>query len=289
MAVPGVPKGGKYPSRQELDALLGSLAGPGSQVPTSDLNVDRRTSYGRQAGRIYSDQLDPRDQNDVFLPRNTTSRPIGGVQPGDVLNAGAYYNPTEYENYNPATDEQIDAAGGDAPAFVQWDVPTSSTNYSRPRTVAAGYDASRQTMTVVFRDGTFYNYYEVTPAEWAAFYASYSKGKPWLNRKSKSQAVDGLFINKPRGYAGDMSNLDPQIAQALYRVARTQQVKTQPKQGRTAQTVYKTGRPGFYGLEDSPRGKKRQTMSVPNRVGRNPNASAGRNPSANAGRQRRAS
>jgi hypothetical protein len=269
MANQGIPPGGKYPSRGDLANLLKNFLGD-----TSTLNVDRRTLYGKQAGRIFNDTVNGKDAEDGFM------------------GAGTYYNPQSYGVSQTATDDDLDAAGGDAPAFVEWDVPTSSTDYQRPRTVAAGYDASRQTMTVVFRDGTFYNYYEVTPGEWSSFSASFSKGRPWLNRKNKSQAADGLFINKPRGDAGDMSDMDPQIREALYRVARTTQQKRKPRKGRTSQTVYRT-RPSsanFYGLEDSPRGRKRSTMQVPNRVKSEIKATRGGvNPNANAGKNRKAS
>lgn len=222
MAVdPGVPRGGKYLSRQELNALLGNALGD-----VNDLFIDRRKLYGKQAGRIYDDQLTQKDINDGYLG-------AGAYLPSDyeqTPNAGYY-------NYNPATQAEIDAAGGAKPAFVEWDVPTSTTDYSRPRTVAAGYDETRQTMTVVFRDGTFYNYYEVTPSEWLAFHASYSKGRPWLNPKSSTQSGDGLFLSKPRGEATDLEDMDPRIREALYRVARTQQQKNKLKVGRTSQTA----------------------------------------------------
>ena len=261
-----MPQGGKYPSRQELNALLGPTLGD-----VSDLRLDRRKLYGKQAGRVFSDTLNEMDIASGYM------------------DAGKYYAPQSYDKAQTAPQDTIDAAGGTAPRFVEWDVPTSSTNYARPRTVAAGYDESKQTMTVVFRDGTFYNYYEVTAGEWEAFHASFSKGKPWLNRKNKQQAADGLFISKPRGDAGDMGSMDPAIREALYRVARTQQQKTKPKAGRTSQTVFKTGSgdKAYYGLENSPRGRKRQSMSVQNRTradinnrhyGVNPNANAGKAP-----------
>jgi KTSC domain len=240
MANPGVPQGGSYPSKQEIEAQLGSIL----EGDVTSLRVDRRKLYGKQAGRIYNDVLNAKDIDTGYM------------------GAGVYYegnNPRDYKNYNPATDEQIEAAGGNQSAFVEWDVPTSSTQYQRPRTVAAGYDANRQTMTVVFRDGTFYNYYEVSAGEWESFHASYSKGRPWLNKKNKNQAQDGLFVNKPRGNAGDMEDVDPKIREALYRVARTQQQKIRPKVGRTSQ------KPGYA----VPGGGM---ASIPNRAGRSPSA-----------------
>lgn len=57
------------------------------------------------------------------------------------------------------------------------DAPTSSTNPQRPRTIAAGYASSTRTLSVVFRDGTPWNYYEVSPLEWANFRRAKSKGR----------------------------------------------------------------------------------------------------------------
>lgn len=120
---------------------------------------------------------------------------------------------------------------GDEAPVTFTDVPTSSTNYSRPRTVAAGYNEDTQTVTVVFRDGTFYNYYGVTKQEWLGFSASFSKGKNWLNHKNSKQASEGLFIGKARGVA-DVSSIPPGIQEQLYRVARTQQMKQTPRESR---------------------------------------------------------
>jgi hypothetical protein len=97
-------------------------------------------------------------------------------------------------------------------------LPTSSTNPDRPRTVAAGYDGDREVLTVVFRDGTFYNYYTVSETEWAAFKAEYSKGRYIL---SKSKGGGGLD-DKPRGTAR-MANTSLAGREGLYRIARTGQ------------------------------------------------------------------
>lgn len=91
-------------------------------------------------------------------------------------------------------------------------IPTSTTNPERPRTVAAGYDGERGVLTVVFRDGTFYNYYTVSEDDWTAF---------------KSQASKGVYIRtfldgKPRGTAR-MANASLAAREGLYRIARTGQ------------------------------------------------------------------
>ena len=100
---------------------------------------------------------------------------------------------------------------GTAPAKITV-VPTSSSNVKRPRTVAAGYDESRQVLTVVFRDGTWYNYYEVSVSEWKSFKATVSKGRYIYN-----------FLDyKPRGNA-DIKGLSAGVRKNLYAVSRAYQ------------------------------------------------------------------
>jgi hypothetical protein len=166
--------------------------------------------------------------------------------------AGTFYDPimrsAQYDRSAEEDAKFLDKSITNLEAVVLTDVPTSSSNYSRPRTVAAGYDPATSTMTVVFRDGTFYNYYEVTPGEWSAFYASYSKGAPWLNRgfANGKQTADGLFINKPRGYA-DVSALPSAVQEQLYRVSRANQIVKQPKarKGRYAPGKQLASQPGL--------------------------------------------
>jgi len=186
----GIPSGGQtpypgesFPSRQELrESSLGELVDPSTL-----------RSLGRNRG---------------FTPYNMLNEEFQSAAIGYDPDVQPYTLNDANEEYDPV-----------APVVLT-DVPTSSTDYGRPRTVAAGYDPNTQTMTVVFRDGTFYNYYEVSPGEWENFHASISKGAPWLNRKNSKQASDGLFIGKPRGVAAG-ADVSPQIRAELYRVART--------------------------------------------------------------------
>jgi hypothetical protein len=69
--------------------------------------------------------------------------------------------------------------------------PTTSTNVSRPRTVAAAYSPDEEKLTILFLDRTFYNYYEVTMQEWEFFKKNYSKG-PYIKE---------VLDKKPRGVA----------------------------------------------------------------------------------------
>ena len=109
----------------------------------------------------------------------------------------------------------------DAPAPLT-DIPTSSSNPSRPRTVAAGYDKNREVITVVFRDGTFYNYYEVSTGQWNQFKARVSKGKYIY------QELD----YHPRGPA-NVTSVPAYARQALYRLARASQLKDTGKSAYT--------------------------------------------------------
>ena len=126
--------------------------------------------------------------------------------------ADGYY----FQGQNPREGVTEDAAS------ALTDIPTSSTNYRRPRTVAAGYDTVSKTLTVVFRDGTFYNYYNVPSDVWIRFHDSFSKG-PMLNRKNKNQGSDGVLLGYERGVA-DLSNLSETAQEFLYKVARTAQI-----------------------------------------------------------------
>lgn len=63
-----------------------------------------------------------------------------------------------------------------APTTLQL-TATSTSNPQRPRTLAAGYNKKTKVMTVVFRDGTWWNYYDVPEDIWEGFRQAESKGK----------------------------------------------------------------------------------------------------------------
>jgi hypothetical protein len=117
-----------------------------------------------------------------------------------------------------------------APAPIT-EVPTSTTDPNRPRTVAAGYAPTTRTLTVVFRDGTFYNYYEVDGRTWQNFKRARSKGRFIL-----------VYLDsKPRGPA-DVSTLSGPARETLYRLSRTGQIKKQGVTGRQSATSKRGGR-----------------------------------------------
>jgi len=165
-----------------------------------------------------------------------------------------------------------------------YDLPTSTTNWKRPRTVAAGYDYNSDkdngVLTVVFRDGTFYNYYDVPPSVWIEFHDSFSKG-PMLNRKTKNggQAIDGKLLSYKHGPA-DMSALSQTAQEFLYKAARTVQIYNRE---RSARVNPATGKAYTYkGRETSGSGqntrakRKRNLNAAAKKNGYNPNRNAGK-------------
>ena len=134
-----------------------------------------------------------------------------GMSEDEFWDPYRYYTP---QNLYPEVEEdELEGESPNAPAALT-DVPTSSLNASRPRTVAAGYDENRKILTVVFRDGTIWNYSGVSAGEWQNFHASISKGRPWIN--------DQLF---GLGEPADMTGLDPAVSAALYNAARNAQIQ----------------------------------------------------------------
>jgi hypothetical protein len=103
-------------------------------------------------------------------------------------------------------------------AYTQ--APTPTSNPERPRTVAAAFELERNVLTLIFRDGTIYNYYEVTVSEWKAF----------RNRATKWEYIRDVLDAKPRGVA-DTSSLTPEIREFAYRQARTAQISTAKRTG----------------------------------------------------------
>lgn len=232
MAISGLPSdGAQFPSRAELAADFSQFSYNPSDPNSSSL-VDDISSLGANQGSAGYDQL-----NSGWL--SAQGHEATYFQPdqfdGMIINSDQFGKNTKFQSQN---------------MVILTDIPTSSTDYTRPRTLAAGYDMKSQTMTVVFRDGTFYNYYDVKPNEWLNFSASFSKGAPWLNRANSNQSFDGLFIGKPRGIA-DTNSLDPDLLRQLYLVAsshqqsdrRRQESRTHP--GRVKGWEAKTGNKPF--------------------------------------------
>lgn len=117
-----------------------------------------------------------------------------------------------YTNNGSSPSTSLVSSVGTQPAPITYS-PTSTTDPNRPRTVAAGWDRDRKVMTVVFRDGTFYNYYGVSGLEWGNFKRAHSKG----------ESIRKYFDGKARGVA-DVGSVPQAHQELLYKVARTSQV-----------------------------------------------------------------
>ena len=192
------------PSANELAAMLD---------PSRDLyGIDENTVKGmdKLVGSIKGRRVNPFDSLPVgsdFYEAFAIFEDDDSYDLDDEVTAGTFYEPTVYDNFAKNARDDYD---GPAELTI---IPTSTTNYERPRTVAAGYDKERQVLTVVFRDGLFYNYYSVSTTEWNGFKSAPSKGRYILNR----------LDSKPRG-AADMGRLPNIARETLYRVVRTNQI-----------------------------------------------------------------
>ena len=96
--------------------------------------------------------------------------------------------------------------------------PTATSMPDRPRTVAAAYDPSRSVLTIVFRDSTIYNYYDVTMDEWSAF----------TSKDSKWQYIRDVLDYKPRGPI-DRNSVPSNIRMYAYRAFRAAQLAAAQK------------------------------------------------------------
>jgi hypothetical protein len=91
-----------------------------------------------------------------------------------------YENPWEYIEDYAASPEEVKTPQTliESKAKAKLTISSTSTlNPNSPRTLSAGYDAENYILTVQFRDGTLYNYYDVPLEMWEAFSAADSKGK----------------------------------------------------------------------------------------------------------------
>jgi hypothetical protein len=138
---------------------------------------------------------------------------------GFDVTAGTYYTgQTEFTN---RADDPRDHAQEAAPITI---LPTQTINPKRPRTVAAGYrpntseDSRKGTLTVIFRDGTYYNYYEVDVTTWYYFKAAPSKGR----------FIARYLDSHPRGYA-EISYITARAQQLQYYVSRVNQIRAKGK------------------------------------------------------------
>ncbi len=149
---------------------------------------------------------------------------LGETQPGYTTNLldvnidprGAGYENEAY--YLDPTYAVYPVEGEDAYAPVSFksgmvEAPTATSKPERPRTVAAAYDPARSTLTLVFRDSTIYNYYDVSIDEWSEF----------RSLPTKWEYIRDNLDYKPRGPA-DISSIPSNIRMFAYRATRAAQI-----------------------------------------------------------------
>lgn len=204
---------------------------------------------------------------------------VRSSQLGYDLTTGKYY--VTSTAYNPVTKQRYTRGGIEyanlasdardyetdpAPITVK---PTSTTNPLKPRTIAAGYrpssseDGSSGTLTVIFRDGSYYNYYEVEPYLWQRF----------KQVKSKGAFIRKYLDQKPRGYAS-VSYISAIAQKTEYYVSRTNQVIYKGKQGSVPRRQPNLDR------------RLVQAERSARRAARLSRAAAGTNPARNRGKRR---
>jgi hypothetical protein len=183
--------------------------------------------------------------DDVFIDGGATSREVRFNSDGEL--EARYYRPKEAEATvrtpklipDPVTGE--DTLTYDESDFSEVSpdnarpagltvMPTTTTNYQRPYTIAAGWerypqqsgprDTNLGTLTVLFRDGTLWNYYDVDRAFWIKFKGSISKGE-FINRHSPSPELTRKYRNGP----ADLSGVSSSTRDLIYTVSRAAQYR----------------------------------------------------------------
>lgn len=256
--------GGYYGVRQsvinEIKAFQGNTEDPFSSLPQpSPRGLEARSGAFVEGFSVFNDltgQVAGRSKYDLDATKFGYD-----VTAGDYYQA-PYYNPNDpltprYKNQAgslPGAGPAADRVDGPAPLTV---IPTSTSNLKRPRTVAAGWQANPDNpklgkLTVLFRDGTYYNYYDVSESEWLRFKVAPSKG-PLLNPRP----VPGFLMYKQRGEA--TTDFMSEISQETqYRIARTTQL------------VYQSDSEAKQNIKPLRAGRPRKANSA--RAGQNPSA-----------------
>ena len=179
-----------------------------NQAGTEQIPEDLRRRFARGRHDI-SKPLTSEEAPDFINYYATDQDKAAGYVSNETIESGNYVAPVEGERdssgeliYGPSS------FGKDNDT----EVPTSTTNPDRPRTLAASYNEDKQTLTVMFRDGTVYNYYSVSRNEWQQFHSEQSKGL----------AIVALLDDKPRGPA-DTTDFPEEVRQSLYMLAAAKQ------------------------------------------------------------------
>jgi hypothetical protein len=192
---------GRGPSPDELAAMMDPTRDMYGFTPK--IVKEMQKALGTGINPLSSLPVATSDFYEAFAILTDDTEGEGGYEGYmDEVGSGKYYRQTEQEQ------------GGtqDTPAPLSV-IPTSTTNYLRPRTVAAGWDRNTGTLTVVFRDGTYYNYYNVEKTTWEAFKA----------RQCKGCFIKDVLDYYERGFA-NTSDISAAARESLYSIIRTNQL-----------------------------------------------------------------
>jgi hypothetical protein len=200
----------------EFESFLAPFNNPyrNATAPKSGRFFEQNLVFGRQAGGV-----NPTYEDLQVLAQKAKAAGYDVTLYSKTIRGEA----TVSIDYDPDTD----FTGAIAPGVPLSDYPTSSSNFKRPATVAAGYDPEKRIITVVFRNGTFYNYYDVPEDVWIKFHSSISKGQFLYDttgaKNPEKPTFKGDLLNYAHGVA-DMSEVAPAIQQTLYAAARVAQI-----------------------------------------------------------------
>lgn len=217
------PVGGRSSSRRAAPSAQEMMNAIGQNVFGDDFQGGPTASSKAAFNKITDIMYDDTQSMDYYNPTEYNNLAGEPMSMDTMYNAQDGWSSRPFYEVVPLTGdlrvpgEQPDEDEDTSPAALTL-VPTSSSNPARPRTVAAGYDEEEEKLTVVFRDGTFYNYYEVDKNEWNAFKANRSKGA----------VIYQMLDFHPRGPA-DVSSLSKKAQQAFYRYSRGAQLHMKGK------------------------------------------------------------
>lgn len=195
----GVPKdlqaeaeGAGYSDRGFMDVSDFNSA----EQALDDLHNDLLYSQYQTGDREYRKNLDA--NGNPILRKNYSIDPID------------YNSPTAKPVSWDDADMYADLLEGDYEGEALKQVPTNTEHPERPRTVAASYDPVREIMTLVFLDGTYWNYSNVGMEDWIKFRDASSK---WRLLR------DYFDINFPHGRA-NMADVPLDVQLLAYTRAR---------------------------------------------------------------------
>lgn len=180
-----------------------------------DTYYDPYLEYGART----DDQRDSANEGEGRRNLSANPNQPGVPNPLTVRNYTANYKPGDILSMAPANFEE---------GSEYTEVPTATSNPAHPRTVAAAYNREETKLTIMFFDGTLYNYYSVSPEEWDNFKTAQND----RGELSKGQYIKDTLDQKARGFA-NIEELPEDVRMLARTLARGVQVAAARKRGWT--------------------------------------------------------